>query len=218
MENKKGILIAFEGTEGCGKTTQSKLFYEELIRKNIPAVLTKEPGGVDSTKQIREILLERNDLDAITELFLFLADRREHFLKMIFPELRQGKVVITDRASASTWAYQYYGKEIYDAIYPFNLFDFIFNADFLARSGRIINMNILFDGPVEVGLERVKKSRKILTSFEQRDLEFHERVKCGFLKQAKENPERFAVFDFTKPIDELSKEIFEYLNSKFYFI
>lgn len=215
---KQGILIAFEGIEGCGKTTQSKLFYEELIRKNIPAILTKEPGGVESTKKIREILLERNDLDAATELFLFLADRREHFLKIIFPELRQGKIVITDRASASTWAYQYYGKEMYDVMYPFDLFDFIVNADFLARCGRIINMNILFDGPVETGLTRIKKSRNILTSFEQRTLEFHERVKQGFLKQAKENPGRWLIFDFTKPINILSKEIWECLNSKFNFI
>lgn len=214
----QGILIAFEGPEGCGKTTQSRLFYEELIKNNIPAVLTKEPGGVESTEKIREILLKRNDLDAVTELFLFLADRREHFLKMIFPELRQGKVVITDRASASTWAYQYYGKEMYDIMYPFNLFDFIVNADFLARCGRIINMNILFDGPVEIGITRVKKSRNILTSFEQRTLEFHERVRCGFLKQAKENQEKFVIFDFTNPINVLSKEIWEYLNNKFRFI
>lgn len=137
---------------------------------------------------------------------------------MIFPELRQEKVVITDRASASTWAYQYYGKEMYDIMYPFDLFEFIANADFLARCGRIINMNILFDGPVEIGLARVKKSRNILTSFEQRDYEFHERVRRGFLKQTKENPERWAIFNFIKPINILSKEIWECLNNKFKFI
>lgn len=213
----QGILIAFEGTEGCGKTTQSKLFYEKLTANNISAVLTKEPGGIESTEKIREILLERNDLDAVTELFLFLADRREHFLKMILPELRQGKVVITDRASASTWAYQYYGKEMYDIIYPFDLFEFIVNADFLARCGRIINMNILFDGSVEIGLARVKKSRNILTSFEKRDYEFHEKVRRGFLKQAKENQERFAIFDFTKSIEKIHKEVWQFLNNKFYF-
>lgn len=183
MTKGNGIVIAFEGVEGSGKSTQAKLFYEKLIKLKLPAILTKEPEG-----RIREILLS-DDNDVFTELFLFLANRRENFLKKVLPAKKDGKIAIIDRSSGSTWAYQFYGKELYEIPYPFSLCDFISNADFLARGGHPIDMNILLDIPIEIGFQRIKKSRKNLTSFEKRGREFHERVRRGFLRQVKEDLE-----------------------------
>ncbi len=209
---KKGILIAFEGVEGCGKTSQAKLLYEKLQANNISSILTKEPGGVENNKQIREILLKTDDLDVYTELFLFLADRAEHFTKEIIPAVLKKTVVITDRCSASSIAYQYYGRSLSPKIYGF-----IKKADEIARQHQDITLNILLDGPVEVGLARVKKSRDILTSFEKREIEFHNKVRRGFLKQASQDSLRWKIFDCAKSIQEVRQEIWDYTSKKFNF-
>lgn len=208
---KKGILIAFEGIEGCGKTTQAKLLYEKLQKNKISSILTKEPGGgTEANKQIREILLKTDDLNVYTELFLFFADRAEHFTKEIIPSLSARKIVITDRCSASSIAYQYYGGGLDRKIYGF-----IKKADEIARHHQEINLNILLDGPVEAGLKRVKESRDTLTSFEKREIDFHNRVRAGFKKQASEDSSHWKIFDFTKSVQELQREIWDYINKKF---
>lgn len=204
MKSKKGILIAFEGPEGSGKSTQAELFYKRLLERKIPAILTKEPNG-----KIREILLSEN-LDVFTELFLFLANRNEHFIKLILPALKEGKIAVTDRCSASTIAYQVFGGQI-----PAGMRDFIMQADAIARKNYEIDINILIDCSVEVGLERAERSRDKLTSFEKKEMAFHNRVRQGYLRQAKDDPEHWKIFDGTKSIEGLREEIWNFLNNRF---
>lgn len=201
---KKGILIALEGPEGSGKSTQTKLFYERLLEQEIPAILTKEPNG-----KIREILLTEK-LDVFTELFLFLANRNEHFIKLILPALKEGKIAVTDRCSASTIAYQVFGGQI-----PAEMRNFVIQADAIARQNYEIDVNILIDCPIDIGLQRIKNSREKLTAFEEKGMDFHERVRQGFLKQAKDGPEHWKVFDGEKSINELREEIWNFLSERF---
>ena len=111
---KKGLLITFEGLEGCGKTTQAKMIYDFLIKQKIPSIYTKEPGGTKIGDKIRKILLDqKNDgMDYKTEMLLFLASRAENVRLIILPALEEGKVVISDRFYDSTTAYQGYGRGI----------------------------------------------------------------------------------------------------------
>ena len=204
MKNKKGILIAFEGPEGSGKSTQVKLSYERLLERGIPAILTKEPDGA-----IREVLLSK-DFDVFTESLLFIANRNENFLGKIIPALKNGEVAITDRCSASTAAYQFYGGGISKDIR-----DLILRLDALARHNCEIDINVLLDCPIELGFKRIKSSREKLTVFEKKGIDFHERVRKGYLQQAKDDPEHWKIFDGEQSIEELREEIWDFLKRKF---
>ncbi len=198
--------ITFEGVEGCGKSTQSKLLLTSLTQKNISATLTREPGGVAASEAIREILLsdEFEALEGKTETFLNFAARIEHVEKLIKPKIQNDEVVICDRFFDSTIAYQGYGfggdvAEI-EALNKIAIGNFKPDITFL------------IDVDVEESFARIG-SRDSNNRYERLDLDFHKRVRDGFLKIAEKN-ERIVILDGKKSIEEISQEILEIILEK----
>lgn len=167
MQNR---LIVFEGTDGCGKTTQMQLCYEWMQSLNLPVVTTREPGGTELGKDLREILLNKSPYK-IAELFLYLADRAQHVQEVIIPNLTEGKYVLCDRYTDSTIAYQGFGRDIDPS--------FIFQLNNLATNGLKAGLTIWIDVNVEVGLRR-KATHRNLDRIEKEDINFHEWVKSAY--------------------------------------
>lgn len=181
------IFITFEGGEGCGKSTQARGLYNHLIQQGLPAVLSQEPGGSVLGKEVRRYLrkTEGTDISPLAELFLFAASRAQLVEKVIRPSLESGTTVICDRYSDSTLAYQGYGRGLD--------LDTIRAVNNTATGGLFPDLVILLDLPVEIGLSRkgsIKGAR-----FEREEIAFHQRVREGFLKMAKADPERWLVVD-----------------------
>ena len=195
----RGVLIAFEGIEGSGKTTQAELLYNFLKEKSIPCIFSREPGGTEIGEQIRKILLDPKNkkMHAKTELLLYLANRCQHAYEKIIPEIKKRTVVITDRYSDSSLAYQGKAREL--------SFKVVSRLNKFATFGLKPDLVILIDIPVEVGLERTRE--KTLDRLEQEEINFHEQVREGYLQLAKKAAKRIKVFDGTKPIETLQKEI-----------
>jgi dTMP kinase len=203
-------LISFEGIEGCGKSTQAKLLYEYLKTKAIPCILVREPGGTQIGEAIRKILLDENNIKMSpkTELFLYLAARTQLLAEIIFPALKEGKVVLCDRFSDSTLAYQGGGRNLgLEKVSQINKY---------ATDKLKPHLTILIDIPLSVSRERTAKERK--DRLEKEDEEFHKRVRDTYLFLAKRAPKRIKVFDGTKNIEDLHLEIrtkvIEFLTKK----
>ncbi len=201
---KKGIFITFEGVDGSGKSTHSRLVTEYLRKKGYNVVHTREPGGVSIAESLREILLHpKNRISPDTELFLYLAARAQHVKELIYPTLERktedGKpiIVICERFSDATFAYQGYGRK-------FNL-KLLKKLDTLARQGVKPDLTLLFDLPIE---QRKTDDRKgALDRLENEKLSFHKRVRRGYLELARQEPKRFRVVKVRGPIEKTQKEV-----------
>jgi dTMP kinase len=195
------LFITFEGAEGCGKSTQARALWQRLVRRGIPAVLTYEPGGTALGNRLRYVLKRRlqDKISAMAELFLFAACRIQIINEVIRPGLEQGKVVICDRFSDSTIAYQGYGRGL-------NL-ETIEEINNLATEGIKPHLTILLDIPARKGLSR-KESRSS-DRFEAENIIFHRKVRDGYLTLAAEELERWLVIDATLPRAEIGKIIWE---------
>ncbi len=195
-----GFFITFEGIEGSGKTTQTMRLADHLITSGLDVVLTREPGGTMLGKEIRKLLLDPaiDPMPPITELFLYFADRSEHVERLIKPSLEEGKVVVCDRFSDSTIAYQGYGRGLD--------LEEIITLDRIARGGLEPNLTILLDMDVSAGLERNRRADKF-DRFEAEELDFHRRVRDGYLEIARKNPERIKVVDAGRGEQEVWEEI-----------
>ena len=194
-----GLLITFEGGEGCGKSTQAKILWQKLCQ-NIAATLVHEPGSTALGKEIRKLLKRRQDcpISPEAELFLFVASRAQLVSEIIRPALEKGKVVICDRFAHSTLVYQGYGRELdLSTVAAINS---------LATQSLEPDLTILLDMPPEQGLAR-KQSAK--DRFELEDLSFHRRVREGYLKMAAAEPDRWLVIDATLPKTKISRVIWE---------
>ncbi|MBN1664762.1 MAG: dTMP kinase [Deltaproteobacteria bacterium] len=188
--------ITFEGIEGCGKTTQIKMAGDYLSGTGIPVVLTEEPGGTAFGRKIRDIVLNRSsyDISAEAELLLFLSARAQHVRELIKPALIQNKIVLCDRFSDATMAYQGFGRGLNtDALEAMNAF--------AAASLKPLK-TFLFDLPPEIGLSRAMRRISQLKDFtpkedrfERETVAFHERVREGYLRIAKDDPDRFVIID-----------------------
>jgi dTMP kinase len=181
-----GIFITFEGIEGCGKSYQSKALYRKLLRTGHDAILTQEPGGTPLGNAVRRLLKGTvHRISAEAELFLFNASRAQLAAEILWPGLEAGKIIVCDRYTDSTVVYQGYGRKLeLDSIKYLNEF----------ASGRLKpDLTILLDLPVNVGLER-KKAREG-DRFDAETLAFHERVRRGFIKLARQEPKRWMVID-----------------------
>ena len=194
-----GLLIAFEGGEGCGKSTQSKILWQKLCQ-NIPSILVQEPGSTALGNEIKRWLKRKQDypISPQAELFLFVASRVQLVSEIIRPALDKGKVVICDRFAHSTLVYQGYGRGL-----DLSTVAAINN---LATQSLEPNLTILLDMPPEQGLAR-KQSAK--DRFELEDLSFHRRVREGYLKMAAAEPDRWLVIDATLPKAKISHIIWE---------
>ncbi|CAM8619877.1 enterobactin exporter EntS [Candidatus Planktophila dulcis] len=193
----KGIFIAFEGGEGTGKSTQSKLLQKWLEQEGETVVLSREPGGTDLGKVLRKILLghETGIISPRAEALLYAADRAHHVFSVIRPGLDRGEVVITDRYFDSSAAYQGAGR--------------VLNPSEVARISRWATeslyptLTILIDVPAEVGLSRLQSRDRL----EAEPTEFHERVRQEFLQIAMMDPERYFVVDGTQTVEEIHTQI-----------
>lgn len=195
----KGLFITFEGGDGCGKTTQIKLLDEYLRSKGYKTLLTREPGSKGLGVKLREILLNYDgEVSPNAESFLFLADRAQHVDCIIKPALEEGVVVLCDRHTDSTVAYQGYGRGL-DLVQ-------IHRLNNIATSGLKPDLTIVLDVDVETSQKRVGTEKDRM---ESAGIEFFERVRKGFLEIAKQEPERVKVVDSTQSIEEIHREILE---------
>jgi dTMP kinase len=198
----QGIFIAFEGGEGTGKSTQSKLLAQWLEQEGESVVLTREPGGTDLGKDLRKILLghETGAISPRAEALLYAADRAHHVYSVIRPALDRGDVVITDRYFDSSAAYQGAGR--------------ILNPAEVARISRWATeslyptLTILIDVPAEIGLGRLQTRDRL----EAESNDFHERVRQEYLQIAMMDPERYFVVDGTQPVNEIHRQITEHVS------
>lgn len=199
----KGKFITFEGVEGAGKSTQSKLLVEYLNNNGIEAVWTREPGGCEGAEEIRKLLVNGavNKWDGITELLLMYAARRDHTEKKIKPLLAEGKVVISDRYFDSTVAYQGYGHQL--NLEKIKVVQKVVLEDFKP------DITIILDLDVEKGLDRTN-IRGEKNRFEDMKLDFHKRVRVGFQKISEEERDRVKLINVeNKTIERLQKEIIQ---------
>jgi dTMP kinase len=194
------MFITFEGIEGAGKTTQIKLLYEFLISKGKKVIITKEPGGSELGQKIRNLILNPNIKDkpvSISEIFLYLADRSHHVETIIKPYLKNNFFVISDRYIDSTIAYQGYGR-------GFNIF-MLETLNNIATNELKPKLTFLLDLDVETGFNRIKV-RNNLDRIEQESIDFHKRIRKGFLEIAKKES-RFCIIDSNNSIENISKQI-----------
>ncbi len=197
---KWGYFITFEGIEGSGKSTLARELFNFLQKNCFKVLMTREPGGTKEAEEIRQVLLRTgNNLDPVTELLLMLAARRENVFKKILPALRQTYIVISDRFDDSSFAYQGFGRGLE--------LKFISRLNKVATGGLKPNLTFLVDIEPEFGLSR--KSSQQLDRIEQEDLEFHTRVRRGYLILAKRAKKRIRVLDGKKTVEELKKEVIE---------
>ncbi len=200
----KEFFITFEGTEGCGKTTQAELLYHYIQDKGISTILTREPGGSDISERIREILLDRRSLDMVplTELFLYLASRAQHTQEVIKPALAQGKIVISDRYTDASVVYQGYGRGISRPL--------IEQMNKTATGGLLPDLTIILDIDPAIALERIERKDR----FESESIEFHKRVRAGYLRLARENPERVVILNGSESISQIHSNIKDIFDSR----
>jgi dTMP kinase len=200
--------ITFEGGDGTGKTTHLKALEKNFEAEGRACVVTREPGGTALGKLIRQVLLEvgKQPIGSPTELFLYLADRAQHVQEVILPAIDAGKIVLCDRYTDSTLAYQGYGRGIdLDLLRQLNAF---------ANRGLQPDLTLLLDCPVELGLSRTARRQSDADRtqgredrFERETVEFHERVRAGFLALARAEPGRFRIVDASPPVAQVAREI-----------
>lgn len=196
----RGIFISVEGIEGTGKSTQATLLAKYLKEKGYGVTQTAEPGGTRISLRIRDLLLspESTDMEPMTELLLYNAARVQHIKEIVMPALLRGEVVITDRFSDSTMAYQGYGRGIG--------LDLIDSLDSVATGRLRPHLTILLDIDVETGLMRNRKLQKH-DRLELEDISFHEKVRKGFLGMAAREQERIRLVDCSGDIEAVRRNI-----------
>lgn len=196
----KGVFISLEGIEGTGKSTQVRLLSGALRSEGLAVTETAEPGGTAISLRIREILLslDSRGMTPVTELLLYNAARVQHIEEVIMPALYQGNIVITDRFSDSTIAYQGYGRDIDLKL--------IASLDSLATNRLKPDLTILLDIDAESGLRRNREANK-KDRLELEDLSFHEKVRRGFISLAAKEPGRIKLLDCSAGIEEVHMKV-----------
>ena len=209
---EKGLFITFEGGEGTGKSTQIKLFADYLKENGYTVSLTREPGGSPGAEEIRSLLLRgaSDKWDKLTEIFLFFAARRDHLTKTIWPALKQGQVVLSDRFADSTLAYQGYGYG-----YDQKMVEIIKNVYQIIAGDFKPDITFILDIDPEIGLKRsLARSGNVEVRFEGMDLKFHQNLRNAFLKIAAENPKRCQVIDANQSIEQVHQSIVQAFQEK----
>jgi dTMP kinase len=208
---KKGLFITFEGGDGSGKTTQSLLLYKYLKKRKCNAIFTREPGGTKIAESIRKVLLDpRNKISPMTELLLYEASRAQHASELISPALEAGKIVICDRFTDATIAYQGFARGLGVALTE------TLNA--IATGGISPDLTIYLDVPAGAGLKRARSLKKFnkrsADRLENENLAFHEKVREGYLKLAKQYPKRIKMLAPSGSIEDTQEKIIDIVNKR----
>jgi dTMP kinase len=195
-----GKFIVLDGPEGCGKTTQAERLVRRLRDLGRQATAVRDPGSTPVSERIREVLLDKRlpDMDARTEVFLYMASRAEMVARIIRPALEVGLVVVSDRFVSSTVAYQGVAGGVDPAV--------IWELGRIACAGLEPDLTVILDLPVEAGFARLQRAHDRI---ESKDRAYHEKVRQGFLQVARERPEQFAVVDAGRPPDAVARDIQE---------
>ncbi len=204
---KQGLFITLEGADGSGKTTQMDKIVQFFEQNKIDYIVTREPGGVDLGQKLRDILLNYDgEVDSTCEMFLYLADRAQHMQTKIKKALAEGKVVLCDRHTDSTLAYQGYarGLDIDEINYLNNI----------ATRGKKPDLTLLFDVDTSVAMQRVG-NRAEKDRLESEGAKFHQKVRQGYLEVAKKDPERIKIIDANLDIEAVWMQVEEILKEKF---
>lgn len=203
MPKSKGILVTFEGTEGVGKSTLIEAIGEELRSRNVPYTATREPGGSPVAEQIRKVILD-HPMDPWTELFLYEASRAEHLATIIRPALTRGEVVLCDRYSDSSLAYQGFARGLpWKRVHALND---------LATGGLKPHLTVWLDLDPAIGL----KHAQVQTRFEDEGVHFQIKVRKGFAKARSEDPKRWLKLKARQsPPSEMADKILKILEKKF---
>jgi dTMP kinase len=204
------LFITFEGIDGCGKSTQVSRFETTLKERGISLIVTSEPGGTEIGKTIRKILLhpDNTHIVPLAELFLYEADRAQHVSEVVKPALEAGKWVICDRYSDATTVYQ--------GVVLGHREKLIEQINHEATFGFKPDITFLLDCPAEVGLERIAKrdkNDKKKDRFERKTLDFHIKIRYGYLALANKHKDRFKIIDSTLPEDPVARKIMEVMSS-----
>ncbi len=205
----RGRFVTIEGGEGAGKSTQTARLAQALERRGIGTLVTREPGGTPAAERIRALLLDPGaaDWEPATEVLLYYAARAENVAKTIEPALATGRTVICDRFADSTLAYQGYGAGV-----PVDLVRAVGNA---ALGGFGPDLTLILDFDPELGLARTRARSDARDRYESRPLDFHRRVREGFLAIAADAPERCAVIDAAAAEDAVAAEILARYTRRF---
>jgi dTMP kinase len=194
------MFITFEGPEGAGKTTLIKALEATLILAGSRVLATREPGAGSFGQRVRSLLLDGDTLNPRAELFLFLADRAEHIASIVNPALADGKIVLCDRHIDSTVVYQGYGRGFdVQQLRDWNAF---------ATGGRLPDLTLLLDLDPAVGLARGTK----LDRLDREPIEFHQKIRTGFLAEAARYPNRIRTLDASVPTAELAAKAYELIQ------
>ncbi len=195
-----GLFITLEGPEGAGKSTNREYFAQRLREHGLDVVLTREPGGTPLAERIRELLLTPADepMNSDTELLLVFAARAQHLAEVIRPALARGAVVLCDRFTDATYAYQGGGRGL--------AFPRIEQLEQFVQGEMRPDLTLIFDLPVAIGLSRAA-ARGRLDRFEQEGLEFFEAVRNAYLERARQKPRRYRVIDAGQPLTSVQADL-----------
>jgi dTMP kinase len=205
---RKGRFITFEGGEGAGKSTQARLLAERLTARGVDVVVTREPGGSPGAEDIRNLLVKGTPgrWDPLVEALMMFAARADHVEKTIRPALERGAIVVCDRFTDSTYAYQGAGRGLPR--------ETIRRIESIAVPDFKPDLTIILDLPADVGLKRTHSRQHGETRFEQFDLAFHERLRQAFRDIARQNTARCVVIDSTRERDVVAEEIWRAVEAR----
>ncbi len=199
----KGKFITFEGVDGAGKSTHIDEVISFLESQNISVKRTREPGGTKLGEKLRELLLH-DEMDPETETLLMFAARRQHIAEIIKPNLDEGIVVVSDRFTDATYAYQYGGKQV--AYSKIQTLEAWVHPDLKA------DLTLLFDLPVEISIDRLKKNRTP-DKFEKESEAFFNRLRNVYLDLARQHPNRYKIINANQPIETVSHDVIEAIKT-----
>ncbi|MBN1757269.1 MAG: dTMP kinase [Chitinispirillaceae bacterium] len=203
---KKGCFVTFEGIDGCGKSTQAKLFAERCGAAGYQVVATREPGGTAIAEKIRSLLIDpaHSEMGSECELLLYLAARAQHLREKIEPAVADGAVVICDRFQDATFAYQGFGRGL-----PLELLQSL-NA--FATGGNNPDLTFIIDVPVETAFARMSAMKKKQDRLEAGGETFFRRIREGYLSLAMASPDRIQVIDGTASVEVIAEQVYSQAN------
>ena len=199
----KGKFITFEGVDGAGKSTHIDEVISFLESQKIAVKRTREPGGTQLGEKLRELLLH-DEMDPETETLLMFAARRQHIAEVIKPALDEGVFVVSDRFTDATYAYQYGGKQV--AYSKIQALEAWVHPDLKA------DLTLLFDLPVEISIDRLKKNRTP-DKFEKESEAFFNRLRNVYLDLARQHPNRYKIINANQPIETVSHDVIEAIKT-----